>query len=134
MWEDRSWGPWGKDDQIGAVNMLTPDKRVAAARLVRTGRAVSLSREFPKTPALNNPTPAMHYMRRNLRDDHGGSATDFYGISYHGTATTHLDALCHVWDGNGMWNGRNPEEEISRDRSRGGLRLSSAEAVHRLTL
>ena len=118
--EDRNWGRWGKDDQIGAVNMLTPEKRVAAAQLVRSGRAVSLSREFPKTPAPNNPTPAIHYMKRNIRDDNGGSATDYYGISYHGTATTHLDALCHVWDGNGMWNGRNPEEEISFDGAKWG--------------
>ena len=25
-----------------------------------------------------------------------------YGISYHGVAATHLDALCHVWNENGM--------------------------------
>ena len=58
--EDRNWGRWGNDDQVGAVNMVTPEKRVAAAGLVKTGRAVSLSREFPKIPALNTPTPAHH--------------------------------------------------------------------------
>ena len=32
---DRSnWGRWGKDDQRGAINLITPAKRVAAARLV----------------------------------------------------------------------------------------------------
>ena len=113
--EDRNWGRWGTDDQIGAVNMVTPDKRAAAARLVRSGRAVSLSREFPKTPAPNNPTPAIHYMKRNLRDTTGGSAIDYYGISYHGTAATHLDALCHTWDENGIWNGRDPDEVITTD-------------------
>jgi len=76
---------------------------------------VSLSREFPKTPAGNNPTPAMHYMKRGVRGDGGGLATDFYGIAYHGQATTHLDALCHVWDHNGMWNGRNPDDVITFD-------------------
>ena len=55
--DDRNWGRWGNDDQVGAVNMVTPDKRAAAARLVKSGRAVCLSREFPKTPAANNPTP-----------------------------------------------------------------------------
>jgi len=69
--KDRNWGRWGDDDQIGAVNMVTPEKRAAAARLVKTGRAVSLSREFPKTPAGNNPTPAMHYMKRGVRGDGG---------------------------------------------------------------
>ena len=97
--EDNNWGRWGSDDQVGAVNMVTDEKRAAAAKLVVKGRAVSLSREFPKTPAANNPTPALHYMRRGVRPNNGGSATDFYGISYHGQATTHLDALCHVWNG-----------------------------------
>jgi kynurenine formamidase len=113
--EDRNWGRWGPNDQVGAVNMVTPEKRAAAARLVRSGRAVSLSREFPKTPAPNNPTPAQHYMKRLVRGETSGGATDYYGISYHGTATTHLDALCHVWDGNGMWNGRNPDQVITFD-------------------
>src|SRR5918998_5538649 len=81
--EDRNWGRWGNDDQIGAVNFIPPEKRLAAARLVRKGRAVSLSREFPKTPAPNNPTPAQHFMRMNPRGT-GGSAIDYYGISYHG--------------------------------------------------
>ena len=118
--DDNNWGRWGDDDQVGAVNMVTPEKRAAAARLVRNGRAVSLSREFPKTPAPNNPTPAIHYMKRNPRGDTGGSAIDFYGISYHGTATTHLDALCHVWDHNGMWNGRKPDDTITFDGARWG--------------
>ena len=113
--DDRNWGRWGNDDQKGAVNLVTPEKRAAAARLVRSGRAVSLSREFPKTPAPNNPTPAHHYMKRVARDEHSGFSADYYGISYHGTAATHLDALCHVWDENGMWNGRKPDEAVTMD-------------------
>ena len=62
---DRNWGRWGQDDQIGAVNMIDNNKRLHAAGLVKSGRAVSLSREFPKTPAANNPTPAQHFMNRN---------------------------------------------------------------------
>ena len=46
--ERRNWGRWGKDDQRGAMNLVTPEKRVAAARLVKSGRSVSLSRPFPK--------------------------------------------------------------------------------------
>ena len=113
--EDRNWGRWGNDDQVGAVNMVTPEKRLAAAATIKSGRAVSLSREFPKTPAPNNPTPALHYMKKVSRSETSGFSADFYGISYHGTATTHLDALCHVWDENGMWNGRNHEDAITMD-------------------
>ena len=118
--EDRNWGRWGKDDQKGALNMVTPEKKVAAAKLVKSGRAVSLSREFPKTPAPNNPTPAIHYMKRLVRGERSGASVDYYGISYHGTATTHLDALCHVWDANGMWNGRDPDKVITMEGAEWG--------------
>jgi hypothetical protein len=115
----RNWGRWGADDQIGAVNLITPAKRVQAASLVRNGRAVSLSRDFPKNPAPNDPTPAQHFMRLIDRGA-GGGAIDYYGISYHGQASTHLDSLCHVWDENGMWNGRSSSQEIGFDGARWG--------------
>jgi hypothetical protein len=110
----RNWGRWGKDDQLGAINLITPSKRAAAARLVRTGRSVSLSRPFPKEPGLNNALPAHHYMRMLPRGK-GGFAADYYGIFYHGVASTHIDALCHTWDEQAMWNGRDPKKEITFD-------------------
>src|SRR5690606_2133599 len=36
----------------------------------------------------------------------------YYGIAYHSIVSTHLDALCHVWDADGMWGGRRPEDVI----------------------
>ncbi len=38
-----NWGRWGDDDQLGALNLITEAKRVEAARLVRTGRVVSMT-------------------------------------------------------------------------------------------
>jgi len=110
----RNWGRWGKDDEVGAVNLITADKRAAAARLVRSGRSVSLSRVFPKEPGPGNAFPAQHWMRVVPRG-RGGFAADYYGIFYHGVASTHLDALCHTWDEQGMWNGRDPRQAISFD-------------------
>ena len=112
--ERRNWGRWGKDDQLGAINLITPAKRAAAARLVRTGRSVSLSRVFPKDPGMNNAYPAQHWMKVHPRGK-GAFAADFYGIYYHGVASTHIDALCHTWDEGGMWNGRDPKKEITFD-------------------
>jgi len=107
---DRSnWGRWGKDDQLGAMNLVTPQKRAAAASLVHSGRTVSLSRPFPKTPAPNNPNPAQHWMRSFTFPTGGGAVVDYYAISYHGQAATHIDALCHVWNDEGLWNGRTPD-------------------------
>ncbi|HLF79570.1 MAG TPA: cyclase family protein [Dehalococcoidia bacterium] len=117
--ERRNWGRWGADDQVGAINLITPEKRIRAASLVRSGRSVSMSRDFPKTPAPNNLNPAQHYMRKVERGS-GGGAMDYYGIFYHGQATTHIDALCHTWDDQGMWGGRQGSEEIAFDGAKWG--------------
>lgn len=110
--ERRNWGRWGKDDEVGAINLITAEKRINAAALVRSGRSISLSRDFPKTPGPGNIYPAQHWMKTVPRGT-GGFSADFYGIYYHGVATTHLDALCHTWDEHGMWNGRDPAREIT---------------------
>ena len=106
----RNWGRWGADDQLGAANLITPAKRAAAAQLVKTGRAVSLSRPF---------TPEQHFIRINDRGA-GRSVIDYYGFIYHGVTVTHIDALCHIWDQNGMWNGRDPAKEIDTSGARFG--------------
>lgn len=118
--ERRNWGRWGEDDQRGAVNLITAEKRVRAAGLVRSGRIVSLSRDFPKTPGPANPQPAQHFIQSFARAGASGGATDYYGISYHGYQATHIDALCHVWDEEGMWGGRDPEREIRANGARWG--------------
>jgi kynurenine formamidase len=116
--EGRNWGRWGADDQAGAVNLITAEKRLAALRLPRTGRAVSLSRPYPKIPGPTNPTPAQHFMRISDRGGGAGAALDYYGFVYHGQSMTHLDALCHVWDADGMWQGRDPARELTTDGTR----------------
>ena len=100
----RNWGRWGDDDQMGAMNLITPEKRVAAADLVRTGRTVSISRVFE---------PAQHFIRKSDRpNSRAGAVVDYYGFIYHGGIVTHIDALCHMWDNDGMWQGRDPDVEV----------------------
>ena len=109
----RNWGRWGDKGSAGAMNLITAEKRVSAATLVKTGRTVSLSRPLAVTPTAENSRPAQHYMTRADRPPGGGAAMDFYGVFYHGTATTHIDALCHVWNHDGMWDGRSPDETLT---------------------
>ena len=61
MTELSNWGKWGKDDQAGTVNLITPAKRKAAAALVRDGIAVSLSldADLPKEGPTGGPLPSM---------------------------------------------------------------------------
>src|SRR6266404_1359946 len=57
MQELSNWGRWGKDDQSGAVHLITPAVRKAAAALVKDGVAVSLSRRLDTQKALDNESP-----------------------------------------------------------------------------
>ncbi len=111
--ERRNWGRWGEKGSAGAMNLIDERKRMQAVGLVEKGRTVSLSRPFPVTPTAENPRPAQHYMQVWERPGNSGAAVDYYGLIYHGTSTTHIDALCHVWDENGMWDGRKPEDTLT---------------------
>ena len=110
--KDTNWGGWGDKSSAGAINLITREKRLEAITLVRNGRSVSLSRPLPVTPAGDNPRPAQHYMHKEERPFNGGAAMDYYGVFYHGTATTHIDALCHVWNKDGMWEGKTHDDVI----------------------
>ncbi len=111
--ERRNWGRWGDKGSAGAINLINAEKRLEAVSLVENGRAVSLSRPFPVEPKLENPRPAQHFMSVMERPHGGGAAMDYYGVFYHGTATTHIDALCHVWDSGGMWDGKSPDKTLN---------------------
>jgi hypothetical protein len=37
-----NWGRWGSDDEAGALNFVTAEKLVEAAKLVKRGKAIAL--------------------------------------------------------------------------------------------
>jgi kynurenine formamidase len=98
-----NWGRWGKDDQIGTINLITPAKRKQAVALAKEGFVVSLSRDVPTEKAADTPWPFVHtYL---------GVGIDQYDIRYHGYAHTHLDSLAHVADNGVFYNGYKPDPE-----------------------
>lgn len=106
----KNWGRWGKDDQAGALNLITDEVRKQAAACIRHGRSVSCAYELAVHPAVDNPHPALHMMIAGGDDclfpEIGLETTsDFVGIAFHGMATSHLDALCHVHVDGKMYNG-----------------------------
>src|SRR5258706_15308388 len=52
-----NWGRWGKDDQLGTLNLITPAKRRAALALVKEGVPVSLSANAFTEKAADVPCP-----------------------------------------------------------------------------
>jgi kynurenine formamidase len=104
MKELSNWGRWGDNDELGAINLITAEKRRFAAGLVRTGVSVSLARDVEKEKADDNPQPFLHEMTRSGLDETQFSI-DRYSVSYHGYAHTHMDSLCHMFHEGKMFNG-----------------------------
>jgi kynurenine formamidase len=97
-----NWGRWGKDDEIGTLNLITPAKRRAAFALVKEGVPVSLSTNTAFEKAVDVPCPAEWAML--TATDTG--ATDRVAFPcIHGAAATHIDSLAHTFFAGKMWNG-----------------------------
>ena len=98
-----NWGRWGKDDQIGALNLITPAKRKQAAGLVKEGFSVSMAGDADTVKAVDNPNP---YELKMLT-----IGSDQIAVNYHGIAHTHLDSLAHINDNGVFFNGYKPDAE-----------------------
>jgi kynurenine formamidase len=96
-----NWGRWGKDDQIGALNLITPAKRKQAAALVKEGVSVSMAADLDTEKAVDNPNPFELKMLT--------IGTDQISSNYHGIAHTHLDSLAHINDNGVFFNGYKPD-------------------------
>ena len=106
QWSDdlSNWGRWGTDDQMGTLNLITPENRIQAAALVKEGKTVSLALNLDKEKSINNGDPLIHKMA-----NFGPWASDTYTINYHGYAHSHLDALCHMAHQGKLYNGFSDE-------------------------
>ncbi|HKZ87011.1 MAG TPA: cyclase family protein [Anaerolineae bacterium] len=118
--ENNTWWPskYGADDQIGALNEITPEKRVAAARLVRQGKVYDLGRvldenvpAFPGRSFRQSLVTSAHLLNRR-RPDAGPMGWGENNVNWiveivSGTSQmgTHLDALNHLQIGDRFYNG-----------------------------
>ena len=109
-----NWGRWGDQDQLGAMNLITPETRLAAVSLVTQGVSVSLARDVEKVEAVDNPRPFKHTMLNVGLNNPSQFVSDDYQVSYHGYAHTHMDSLCHMAYGGKMYNGF-PQAEVVAD-------------------
>ena len=100
-----NWGRWGEDDEIGALNLITPEKRLQAVALVQEGFSVSLASDANTVQAVDNPRPYEHEML--------SISSDRIGVRYHGITHTHMDALAHTNDGGTFFNGYTPDADVT---------------------
>ncbi|MBT2234152.1 cyclase family protein [Nonomuraea sp. NEAU-A123] len=133
--EPNNWGRFGPEDQRGTLNLLTGDVVLSALAAASTGQVLSLS--MPIRGATSSPAPTtvphlrgrplpQHFMSVDGGDYAAGArpvgaglrmADDALIVTHHGT-TTHMDALCHMWSGDELYNGH----PAARVRSYGATR------------
>ena len=120
-----SWHRWGDADEAGAANLITPKVRLAATRLVREGRCLSLAQPLSRqTPLPRQRAGIQHFMDRDGGDYAAGRpapggfqfAEDTVLLPVH--AGTHIDALCHVWSEGLLYNGHGQHEVSSTHGAR----------------
>lgn len=116
-----NWGDFGPDDELGRLNLITPDAVMRGIREVRQGRSICLSLplDLPGGNALNprRHPPVLAPTRRDGRpvynlplDSAGHTHTDVFcddAVTLHTQYSTQWDSFAHVGhffdvDGNGQ--------------------------------
>ena len=126
---DRQVGesPWGPEDQIGRLNLITAESRQAILSRVTGGRVYDLSVEYfigmPSWQAAGDPHYRIwmtHTPNGTVIDDplQVGSRMNEH-VSYTGAAVsmythmgTHIDALVHFGLNGKIWNGFSADENL----------------------
>jgi hypothetical protein len=141
----KNWGKWGPADEIGTLNYTQPEDIVAAARLVRKGKVISLALNFDNNgpqggktsyPALGRINP-LHTMLRTGTDAYAG-VLDKRGIRAADDMVvmplqcgTQWDGLGHVFYENYMWNGYDCREVSSFGAQKCGIEKTKDKMVGR---
>jgi kynurenine formamidase len=107
-----AWNRWGPEDERGALNTISNDHVKRATGLVRTGQVLRLAQLLsPKTPVPSHRCGLQHFMGRDGGDYAAGAkrpggfqfAEDTVVMPLH--IGTHVDALCHAWYDDKLYNG-----------------------------
>jgi kynurenine formamidase len=108
--EDSRTSKWGPEDEIGAANYLGPEKVIAAAKLVTTGKTYHLGQEiksdtpgyFPRVFHVYVNQPFQYHGRKPGTNHVGWNDDHIYGWMGHGTQ---LDSLAHIFIKDRYYNG-----------------------------
>ena len=110
------WGVFGQDDNVGLFNLLTPEKVVEAARLVRRGALFPLDAPLdafspPIWPARGVPRHRQLHTAGDIRFD------DVYD-NFFPQGSSQWDALGHVgYNGSTFYNGASEDDIVCGRRN-----------------
>jgi len=99
-WEKElsNWGRWGKDDQRGLLNLITPEKTKSALALVKEAKTVTLQiNPIKKTGSDTGGFGENVHRMARVHPVTGAiqGALDVIHLSIHDGLSSHMDALCH---------------------------------------
>lgn len=99
-----NWGRWGEKDELGTLNLITPEVKIKAAALVKRGVSISLGLDLNTEKSGFNTHPFEHDVTAHAFGDQS-ILSDKYSVEYHGAAHTHIDALSHIVNEGKAYNG-----------------------------
>jgi len=116
-----SWGVFGDDDQVGMLNLITPECVRRASALVRRGKV------FPLNLGLHLPDPPLFGFRKPIRH-HIFPIPNSMEIAWDDRVdmapqgSSQWDGLTHVCDpGPGFYNGVQPAQVTGAEGTRNGI-------------
>ena len=115
-----SWGLWGEDDELGTLNLLTPEQARRGLACARHGRVFALNWELtlPDPPFYGRQAP-VHRIDRPLE---GLPILDDVVDNFFTQSSSQWDALCHVGHPeHGFYNGRRDEDFTGGPGTRNGI-------------
>lgn len=113
-----AWGLFGEDDQLGCLNLLTPERAIAAATLVLKGAV------FPLNLRIDQPDPPLYGRGapRHTITGEGGYSRDDYLDSFWPQASSQWDGLRHIRHHvHGFYNGTSDDQVVPGDSGRLGM-------------
>lgn len=126
-----SWGLWGDDDRLGCLNLLTPERAVRGAGLVRRGAVFPLDWELdlPHPPLFGRPALRHRVGHDDVLDDFNTqSSTQWDGFRHIGVRDRHYNGLAGEEHGVDHWArkglvGRGVLADVGARREREGRPL-----------
>ena len=113
-----AWGLFGDDDQIGTLNLLTPERVAAAAKLVRSGQVFAMNWE------LEQPNPPLFYretIRHTVKRRRKNVFDDLYD-NFNTQSSTQWDGLRHYGHHRyGFYNGVTEDQITNEEGSPNGI-------------
>jgi len=142
-----TWGKWGPDDELGAMNYVRPEQVIAASKLVRQGKVISMTLPYDLTG------PQVGGFRANPLNLMTATGTDYvngdqdplpadwgqaYGFGYAddvlimpNQSGTQWDGLAHIFFEGKMYNGHDASLVTAKGAGRCGVEVLREKLIMR---